>query len=292
MITRSIAHSLGSVYRRLSLMRMGTGERWHSMDIGRYMRVDPSDFMDQAMLFGYYEADLVYWLRNTIGTGDIAVDVGAHKGYITLLLSTLVGPTGKVVSFEPDPYAFETLRANIDYNGLDTVTLYPYVASNQSGHCEFYVSNQRGFSSRFPNETATPLIASTISAEMQRLDSIVQDKYDISFVKIDAEGSELHVLEGMKDILSSSHPSIWLEINRPSFSAANVDPESVRDMLRSFGYFLYRASWQRDMYQRGFLSLQKIDSFLLQPACFNILALPDSFEQLENTRGMRVQVMN
>lgn len=54
--------------------------------------------------------------------GDMVVDLGAGVGVDTRLFSDMVGPTGRVISVEPDPWLFRCLRWTISQNGLDNVT--------------------------------------------------------------------------------------------------------------------------------------------------------------------------
>ena len=55
--------------------------------------------------------------------GDNVLDVGANIGYFTLMLAKLVGPTGKVFAFEPDPRNISLLKKNIETNGYQKWTL-------------------------------------------------------------------------------------------------------------------------------------------------------------------------
>ena len=71
-----------------------------------------------------YEPHVTKALRNLLKPGDVFVDVGANIGYFTLLASTLVGPSGNVISFEPNPNNCELLRRSLTQNNVANVRLH------------------------------------------------------------------------------------------------------------------------------------------------------------------------
>ena len=62
--------------------------------------------------FGFYEANLTNFMINALREGDTFVDIGAHVGFYSMLGSSLVGPEGSVLSFEPTPRTFAELSKN------------------------------------------------------------------------------------------------------------------------------------------------------------------------------------
>ena len=75
-------------------------------------------------LYICYEPDLLYAFLHFLRPGDVCIDGGANLGYHTLFMSHLVGPTGLVLSFEPDPTHFATLEANIKLNNRENVQIF------------------------------------------------------------------------------------------------------------------------------------------------------------------------
>ena len=72
---------------------------------------------------GCWEPTETALMQTLVAPGDIAADIGAHVGYFTVLLSKCVGPTGRVVAFEPETGNFEFLKANCILNGCTNVVL-------------------------------------------------------------------------------------------------------------------------------------------------------------------------
>ena len=90
-----------------------------------------------AGCFEPFQTELVV---NEVRPGDVAIDLGAHIGYYTLLLARLVGPTGRVLAFEPDPDNFALLSRNVEMNGYANVELFNAAASDRPGRSPLFRS--------------------------------------------------------------------------------------------------------------------------------------------------------
>lgn len=262
------------------------------------MSIDPTDWVDQQYLFGTYEVGLREAIEALVRPGEICLDIGAQKGYVTLQLARAVGESGLVIAVEPDPRAMEQLNANCSRNGICQVALCPFVVGDADGECEFVLSEQLGYSSRFPNEIARPLVWSTLKVKVKTVDGLLEelaiprDRRILSFVKIDVEGSEPLVLSGMKRTLKLYHPMIWLEVNRPSLQAGGFHVGLLERPLRDIGYRFFRL-------QLLFESLAPLRRAIVAPIAslgedpaevFDVLAVfhPSNFEErLEAFRGTR-----
>lgn len=70
---------------------------------------------------GEWEPDERRWIEDQLGEGTVALDVGANVGYHAVTMARRVGPTGRVVALEPDPFNFQLLPANLRLNGVSNV---------------------------------------------------------------------------------------------------------------------------------------------------------------------------
>ena len=140
--------------------------------------------------------------------GDTFVDVGAvgaNVGLFSLLAARIVGATGTVIAIEPAPVAAQALRATVHANGLaHIVTVKELAAGAEQG---------LGTLSMAQNSTRSSLVSSdasngTVVASIVPLDDILAGTVP-DMVKIDVEGWEPQVIEGMKAILRAN-PNVIL----------------------------------------------------------------------------------
>jgi FkbM family methyltransferase len=124
-----------------------------------------------------------------------------------------VGPSGRVVAFEPDPVACASLRKNLELNDITNVTVEEQVVSERVG--EAVLATDRfgsGLSSIVPSahgETKRQVkVPSTTLDEYCRVHGLSPD-----WVKIDAEGAEPLVIRGMQSLIEKVHPSVILEFH-------------------------------------------------------------------------------
>ena len=82
---------------------------------------------------GTYEPHVLAAIENTLRPGMLALDIGAHLGYFTLVMASLVGPAGQVFAFEPQPAPAAALRRSLSRNRLSRVQVIPLAAGDQTG---------------------------------------------------------------------------------------------------------------------------------------------------------------
>src|SRR5262249_37599273 len=101
---------------------------------GDKFRCDLKDSISREVCFtGRYEPQETALLPNFLAPGMSFVDVGAHWGYHSLLAAHLVGPTGRVLSLEPDPRCFAALQDNLNVNALQQVKAFRVAAADAVG---------------------------------------------------------------------------------------------------------------------------------------------------------------
>ena len=154
-------------------------------------------------------------LRATLRPGGVVVDAGANNGLFSLIAASLVGPSGRVHAFEPHPAAYERLKANVRANGFSQVSAYPLALSNRTGRAFLAGALDDGMSSL----KATG--GTRFEVPLETLDRAI-GPIPVDLVKIDVEGSELEVLEGMT-ALFARNPGLRLlvEWNR-SYAAPTL----------------------------------------------------------------------
>lgn len=159
-----------------------------------------------AMWIGGHEPAVARTLARELRPGQVAYDVGAHVGFTAMLMAKAVGPTGRVLAFEPDPDNFELLARNVEINGLSA-----YVEPRRLA---LGAEPGGGSLKRLPLSINTRVDAGG-SGEVQisTLDAEVFER-GVPFpalILVDVEGMEEAVFRGATRLLAEHAPAILLE---------------------------------------------------------------------------------
>jgi FkbM family methyltransferase len=201
-------------------------------------RIDhQTTFLDGA---GTFESDERRLLEEIVPAGGTAIDVGANIGLFTLSLAKLVGPTGLVISYEPDSQNLLTNTA-----AFSQVQVRPVAVSDKEEQVTFRLHRSSSLSRIVPKSARSmkdlSIDAVTLDAEKFR-HSLTR----IDFLKIDVEGAEANVLAGAPQLLSDEHAPVIMFEWIPGFrgrwqkSALAVLKDSVGD-----GWRLFRVGWNQ-----------------------------------------------
>ena len=218
----------------------GLGGKWIRVKTtaGPIMDVVPLDYVGWVLIRDRrIEPQVTAVFQDLLHPGDAVLDIGANYGYFTLLAASLVGPAGHVYAFEPNPSVASRLLENVGLNNFTNVRLHCVAVSNVPGTVEFHVAAQHsGLSSLRPLDGET---ATTISVHAAAIDSFADEMSHVRLVKIDVEGAELLVLEGMKELLRYDHPYVTLEVTDRWIRQMHGDASQVFALLHAFGYATY-----------------------------------------------------
>lgn len=144
-------------------------------------------------------------IENTLQLGDVFVDVGANIGLHTIAAGRKVGPTGKVLAFEPFAPTVALLERSVWINGLsDITTIFPVALDARAGSHELFLGGTSGHHSFYPLDGSEGLAADTVKVTTTTLDAAVGSRGRVDLIKIDAEGAELDVLEGARKTLKAN----------------------------------------------------------------------------------------
>ncbi len=177
------------------------------------MSGDTLEFVDQRLYyFGLYEPNLTRWLSGRLARGDTFVDVGANVGYFSLLAATLVGREGTVVAIEASPSIYERLRGNVSLNGLANVRAVNVAAHRAHGRVALFAGP--------PIQPELTTLVSDLGFELEAnvaaapLDSILaaDELASARLVKVDVEGAEWAVVEGMAGLLARGRDDLEVVI--------------------------------------------------------------------------------
>ncbi|MEO8324592.1 MAG: FkbM family methyltransferase [Nitrospirota bacterium] len=173
-------------------------------------------------------------------------DVGAHIGEHTLLAALAVGGSGEIHAFEPSPETFALLTANVNSNGLQTVTLSQMAVSDTCADTTFQVFDEPAISCLTPGGEDTRKYKSTqIRVDCISLDHYSKGKRVPNLIKIDVEGAELSVLQGMVNLLcteSARSPVLIFEFSPANAQRFGYQAARLIGFLAKFGFNVYSLS--------------------------------------------------
>lgn len=194
-----------------------------------------------------YEPVISGALAAAIAPGMTVWDLGAHIGLLTLAAARHVGPQGRVVSFEPAPATFSTLRHHVTLNGFDDrVEVVNAVVSDRSGSTSFYVYGDSMSASlgRDNLDVLSPQKLTDPSFEAREIEvrTVTADQFAAQrnsypdVVKIDVEGAELLVLRGARELLARKAVVVICEVHPLQMRNCDSSLEAFTRFLDEVGY--------------------------------------------------------
>jgi FkbM family methyltransferase len=201
---------------------------------------DTSDFIQRYLyVFGVWEPTISELLRRHLQPGQVFVDVGANIGYYTLLAARAVGPSGRVIAFEPSPTVRAHLSANIERNAMgDRITVHGVAAGAQPGTVTMFLATPDNLG--LTSTRHAPGFTSEGEVEVRRVDDCVTaaDRGRVAFMKIDTEGDELAAAQGAQGVLAAMPlgAMVLIEIDEPRMKERGGTPKDVFDLMAALGY--------------------------------------------------------
>jgi len=184
---------------------------------------------------GVYERSLIDWAMSMMDPSKVFVDIGAHVGTWTL---TFAKHCAHVHSFECSPRTHNFLCGNVALRGLDyDVTIHKTALGNHTGTLPYYFRSEDGGGNScidFKDK-----VCDSIQVPITTLDSF--NLSNIGLIKIDVEGFEKEVFEGMQETLKrSGYPRIffesWADYREREGLPATKLREELFDYVRQIGY--------------------------------------------------------
>jgi FkbM family methyltransferase len=211
-------------------------------------------------------------LRQWIAPGDFAIDVGAHCGDTTVPMALAAGPMGCVLALEPNRYVYAVLAKNAELNPRAThIEPRCCAATEHDGQFEFLYGDAsycnggqaigwNPFKRKFP-----------LAVEGRNLLAMLRGEFArwlprLSYVKVDAEGHDLGILQSIAPVLGEQRPVVRTEVFK---KLGGADRRALHGLLAELGYEVYRYGGE-DAPQGQPLSARAMTA----ERHFDVLALP------------------
>jgi FkbM family methyltransferase len=183
------------------------------------------------------DPDEIRWMLTVLRPGDLAVDVGAHKGGYLHLMRGAVGEAGAVVAFEPQPELAAYLREVVRDFGWQNVVVRESALSSASGRRVLWRPGDAPSPAASLDGRSLPPEPSGGEVEVETLDAALTRLHPhrpVRLIKCDAEGHELEVLAGARAVLAGQAPFLLVECEARHTSRGAV--EDVFARLSGLGY--------------------------------------------------------
>ncbi len=174
---------------------------------------------------GSYEWEKQNAIKEYCKDGFVAYDIGAHVGFYTLLFSRFVGGNGFVYAFEPNCRNLVYLYTHLQLNKIQNVRVIPVALGKVFGYKYFDTFTDSSMSHISNKQELTTVVVDTIDRLLFKEKIILPP----SIIKIDVEGSEFDVLNGMKDTIKQYRPIILLAIDNPEKRPLVIDFLSTKN---------------------------------------------------------------
>ena len=263
--------------RRVHAARTAVGLSDHAVvkRSGVTFDLDLSQGIEIAMYLGnMFERGTGNAIRNLVQPSWLVLDIGANIGAHTLPMARLVGPSGRVVSFEPTEYAYQKLKSNLALN--------PDIASRVTTYQCFLAAKDEAevpdsIYSSWPLSVNDGLHAkhlgqamSTNKARARSLDGVLAEigNPTVQLVKLDIDGFETEVLRGATAMLRDSRPIFVMELSPYQLEECG---SSIEELLACFAPYGYKFYHERTGHELP-TSAQKIRQMIGDGASINAIA--------------------
>jgi FkbM family methyltransferase len=232
----------------------GEGPVVANLRYGAKAIVSASDYVGRSMyLWGEHDPRISAVLRAVLREGDTVLDIGANFGVTGILSAKLVGDSGTVHLFEPQPFLASCLRTSLLINGYSNAQVHECALSNHNGVQTMTIvdPSNMGMTTLSAAGPGADGSSPTIDVQIRDASEYVAglNCSDLALVKIDVEGHEAIILSSLREWLSEKRVPVMIfecHIEDQSFQ----EHDTVK-ILSGLGYDFYgfdmRPYWQTQL---------------------------------------------
>jgi FkbM family methyltransferase len=146
--------------------------------------------------------------------GGVMYDIGANVGFYAVLGAHVVGREGQVYAFEPLPESAAALRRNASLNGFHNLRVFEMAASSANGEGQLLLAPESTWA-RLSSVGARPDTNGSLPVQLVAIDQLIaKESLRLpDLLKIDVEGAEIDVLEGLRVTLAECRPAVICEMH-------------------------------------------------------------------------------
>lgn len=187
----------------------------------------------QLFFYNYREPNCTELTKKLLQPGMTVLEIGANIGYYALIESKAIGKTGSIHAFEPFSQNFEILKKNVAINNYDDrVTLYNKAVSNVSGTNKIFIPKKMNRCNMLSSNGEKYETVESIT-----IDGFFDKKFAPDFIRMDVEGFEYYIFDGMINTLKKTKDCIvYMEYHPYLIEKEGLDYHKPIELLFSLGF--------------------------------------------------------
>lgn len=238
-----------------------------------YLREDDMGLSKDLMEHGIREEASTEYIQNILKPNWTVIDIGANLGYYALLEARRCK---FVYAIEPVKSSFETLNKSIKLNKYKNIKTFQMAISNRNGLYDIAVSKKNNWSNMVNLNLLVDAHKETLGKsfkEIQKVQTIPLDDFaiwnnirKINFIRMDVEGYEVEIVEGMDKVFDLMPGGSYLTIEFHSILLKNREPfVKLLDKVTGAGFKVICGTWVKSKFD---LTQTELRERLYRGACF------------------------
>ncbi len=251
----------------LILLFAGEEKPWRVLDFEMFLTakkagIDPKEqsIHKQLICDGVREKKSTEIMQKFIQPDDVILELGANIGYYVLIESKILSEKGHIYAVEPGPENVKLLKKNIELNNVKNIDVFHMAMSNEKGTAKLYI----GPACNLHSLIGTTGVADEqyVEVETDTVDNFLKEKRPVTFLRMDIEGYETEIIDGMRETLKSPQlKRFFVEIH-----PHRVSSEKMLNFLKKLLEYGFETAYcvSRDKFQRSLLGQPKVEKITIE----------------------------
>ena len=189
------------------------------------------------------EDDMIQVIKEELKPGMTIIDCGSNIGFYPLLESHVLRGNGLIYAIEPDPRNYKILKKNLEIcPHSKMINPFKIALSNKNGTTHMYIAKQSNLNKLFASDNKKFIkrhdIDEVIDTTTITMDDFCKkEKINPDFIRMDIEGFEVEVFQGMQNLFSDAKSGfmVFLELHPHAYSEERSFAQEL-EKLFDLGY--------------------------------------------------------